>query len=213
MTKDKALKLALEALIGQGYYDTTQQREAIAAIKEALAQPEEDFCYCDDSISLQIVSGGAAVGGLYYRVKLKIDGEYVNYVKEQPEQEPDLTDADHKSYQEGHNAGVAHHKQAVGERVLIGWTPQELRQIKGMAHETQDVYRAMQAKIYEYERILREKNKEIAALNKTQLDQALERNFCSRCGKRLMGPLGPVSIHTCTPPNARTFDDYGNKIL
>jgi hypothetical protein len=40
-----------------------------------------------------------------------------------------------------------------------------------------------------------------------------ERNFCSRCGKRLLGPLGPVSIHTCTPPNARTFDDYGNKIV
>lgn len=118
-----------------------------------------------------------------------------------------------KSYQAGHNAGVAHHKQAMGERVLIGWTPQELRQIKGMAHETQDVYRAMQAKIYEYERILREKNKEIAALNKTQLDQALERNFCPRCGKRLLGPLGPVSIHTCCPPNARTFDDYGNKIV
>lgn len=40
-----------------------------------------------------------------------------------------------------------------------------------------------------------------------------ERNFCPRCGKRLMSALGPVSIHTCCPPNARTFDDYGNKIL
>jgi len=25
--------------------------------------------------------------------------------------------------------------------------------------------------------------------------------------------LGPVSIHTCTPPQGRTFDDYGNKIV
>jgi hypothetical protein len=61
---------------------------------QALAQPEEDFCYCDDSISLQIVSGGAAVGGLYYRVRLKIDGEYVDYVREQPEQEPVATKTD-----------------------------------------------------------------------------------------------------------------------
>ena len=124
-----------------------------------------------------------------------------------------LTEQERKSYQAGHNAGVAHHKQAMGERVLIGWTPQELKQIKGMTHDTRDVYYAMQDKVYEYERILREKNKEIAALNKTQLDQALERNFCHRCGKRLMSALGPVSLHTCTPPHARTFDDYGNKII
>jgi hypothetical protein len=52
-----------------------------------------------------------------------------------------------------------------------------------------------------------------AGVLETQLDQALERNFCPRCGKRLMSALGPVSLHTCTPPNARTFDDYGNKIV
>jgi len=53
-----------------------------------------------------------------------------------------------------------------------------------------------------------------AALYKTQPDLTdAERNFCPRCGKRLLGPPGPVSIHTCTPPNARTFDDYGNKIV
>ena len=52
-----------------------------------------------------------------------------------------------------------------------------------------------------------------AGVLETQLDQALERNFCHRCGKRLMSALGPVSIHTCTPPQGRTFDDYGNKIV
>jgi septal ring factor EnvC (AmiA/AmiB activator) len=41
---------------------------------------------------------------------------------------------------------------------------------------------------------------------------ALERNFCHRCGKRLMSALGPVSLHTCCPPQGRTFDDYGNKL-
>ena len=45
------------------------------------------------------------------------------------------------------------------------------------------------------------------------LAQPEERNFCPRCGKRLMSALGPVSIHTCCPPNGRTFDDYGNKIV
>ena len=35
----EALKLAEEALLGSGYYDTFQQRKALAAIREALAQP------------------------------------------------------------------------------------------------------------------------------------------------------------------------------
>jgi hypothetical protein len=59
MTKDEALKLALEALegvlddspkvldasISGGLYEVVQCRDAITAIKEALAQPEErNFC-------------------------------------------------------------------------------------------------------------------------------------------------------------------------
>jgi hypothetical protein len=52
-----------------------------------------------------------------------------------------------------------------------------------------------------------------AGVLETKLNQALERNFCHRCGKRLMSALGPVSIHTCTPPQGRTFDDYWNKIV
>jgi hypothetical protein len=51
-----------------------------------------------------------------------------------------------------------------------------------------------------------------AGVLETQLDQAKERNFCPRCGERLMSALGPVSLHTCCPPSARTFDDYGNKL-
>ena len=47
---------------------------------------------------------------------------------------------------------------------------------------------------------------------KSKIDQAKERNFCHRCGKRLHDALGPVSLHTCCPPNGRTFDDYGNKL-
>lgn len=37
----EALKLAEEALLGSGYYDTTQQRKALAAILEALAEQEK----------------------------------------------------------------------------------------------------------------------------------------------------------------------------
>ena len=59
MTKDEALKLALEALegvlddspkvldasIAGGLYEVVQCRDAITAIKEALAKPEErNFC-------------------------------------------------------------------------------------------------------------------------------------------------------------------------
>jgi hypothetical protein len=86
---------------------------------------------------------------------------------------------------------------------------------------------------------------EYAAETAMNIKQWSERNFCHRCGKRLMSALGPVSIHTCCPPSvptgwdnglsqdydkklgawfsekpnakeelrARTFDDYGNKIV
>ena len=45
MTKDEALKLALEALISayQGKDKTNQVTDAITAIKEALAQPEPNY--------------------------------------------------------------------------------------------------------------------------------------------------------------------------
>ena len=58
--------------------------EAIRAHLAAQPAPAEDFCYCDDDISLQMVSGGAAPEGLYGRVTLKIGDAYVNYVKAQP---------------------------------------------------------------------------------------------------------------------------------
>ena len=43
--------------------------------------------------------------------------QWVMPVSAQPAQEwPPLTDAQRRSYQKGHDAGVAHHKQAIGER-------------------------------------------------------------------------------------------------
>jgi len=52
MTKDEALKLALEALEAMQMYAAAERKglricdEAIAAIKEALAQPEQERYFC-----------------------------------------------------------------------------------------------------------------------------------------------------------------------
>lgn len=62
-----------------------QQADAVPA--------KEDFCYCNDEISLQIVSGGGAPEGLYGRVTLKISGEYVNYVRADSWQETPMARA------------------------------------------------------------------------------------------------------------------------
>ena len=42
----------------------------------------EDFCFCNNEVSLQSVSGGAAPEGYLGRVRLKINGEFVSYVRE-----------------------------------------------------------------------------------------------------------------------------------
>lgn len=62
-----------------------------AMLAAAPKPPVESFCYCDDEISLQMVSGGGAEEGLFGRITLKIDGEYVSYLREAPKppvQEP-----------------------------------------------------------------------------------------------------------------------------
>ena len=62
------------------------------AEQEPVAMPEhEDFCYCGNEISLQMVSGGAAPEGLYGRVTLKVGDKYVNYYAA-PVRTKDLTD-------------------------------------------------------------------------------------------------------------------------
>ena len=85
MTKDEALKLALEALIDARTNDDSlekwdRNKKAITVCEQALAA----------------------------------------------QQEPDLTDADRKTYQAGHNAGVAHHKQAT-KREWVGLTDEEVK--------------------------------------------------------------------------------------
>ncbi len=41
----------------------------------------------------------------------------------------------------------------------------------------------------------------IEALNDKVMQLMQERDFCSRCGKKLQGMAFPGGIHTCTPPN------------
>ena len=42
----------------------------------------EDYCFCNDSVSLQSVSGGGATEGYLGSVRLKIDGQFVTYKRE-----------------------------------------------------------------------------------------------------------------------------------
>lgn len=56
-----------------------------AANESTQRELEEDFCFCGDHVSLQMVSGGAAKEGYLGRITLKVDGEYVEYVKEERE--------------------------------------------------------------------------------------------------------------------------------
>jgi len=58
------------------------------AVADKLQESEQDFCFCHSGASLQMVSGGGAPEGYLGRVTLLIDGEYVDYVKAQPVQEP-----------------------------------------------------------------------------------------------------------------------------
>lgn len=41
----------------------------------------EDFCFCDNHVSLQSISGGLAPEGYLGSVRLNIDGEFVSYVR------------------------------------------------------------------------------------------------------------------------------------
>ena len=47
--------------------------------KKALQEPVEKFCFCDDTISLQMVSGVASPEGYSGKITLKIGEEYRNY--------------------------------------------------------------------------------------------------------------------------------------
>ena len=104
----QAAQQALEALIdAANVLSAPMFADAVDALKAALMQQAEpvawDPCFCHDGVSLQIVSGGAAPEGYLGKVTLLIDGEYVDYVKVQPEQQ-----AEPVGYWDGEFSGVSH---------------------------------------------------------------------------------------------------------
>jgi len=90
-----------------------------------------------------------------------------------------------------------------------------VEEMQRMAKRIGELERGIDFSSKAYE-ILSKHNDELVEIQreevKLKIAQAKERNFCHRCGKRLHDALGPVSIHTCCPPQGRTFDDYGNKL-
>ena len=118
------------------------------------------------------------------------------------------------------------------EQEPVGLDEDTLRDMAGSAFETA---MAFGISTDSFERLARDVNKRIVAAlaqpepeqepfkpdwlsyRQGKLDGAAEalaqpeqeRNFCPRCGKRLMGALGPVSIHTCCPPTTPTGWDNG----
>lgn len=163
MSKDEALKLALEALCvavepkkGKVYAREFEpidcfamHEQAITALREALAQPplpvqpeQEQPCYCGPAASLQMVSGGAAPEGYLGKVTLLIDGAYVDYVKAQPPlpvQKPDeLTIA--------YMSGLYDGKK---KRPWVGLTNEEIS-ATSKGHMVRSTYaRAIEAKLKE----------------------------------------------------------------
>ena len=67
--------------------DETVEQFVLSYVQALEQQQCEAFCFCDNDISLQSVSGGGASEGLYGRITLKIGSEFVSYVKEQPQVE------------------------------------------------------------------------------------------------------------------------------
>lgn len=86
--KDLTWKM-VESAVAAFRMDISPLEAMHAALTAALAAAPkaESFCYCDDEISLQMVSGGGAPEGLFGRLTLKINGEYVSYLREAPKAE------------------------------------------------------------------------------------------------------------------------------
>jgi hypothetical protein len=127
--------------------------EAVDALKEALAQPEQEpvawmFQHEETGrtmcVDAQQVEWGFEKGNPRLQ---KIGPLYTSPPK------PDLTDADRKTYQAGHNAGVAHHKQAT-KRKWVGLTFAEVNEIEQDGefwkdHTPLDFANAIEAKLKE----------------------------------------------------------------
>ena len=93
MTKDEALKLALEAFDSMIGRKPERVEQAITAIKEALAQPEQEPVAWVSTTELLVMRGNALGGAKEWRISLglvKQDGDVGLYTT--PPQRKPLTD-------------------------------------------------------------------------------------------------------------------------
>ena len=93
MTKDEALKLALEALIDLGADDYEGFGDVLDALEEALAQPEQEPVAWVSTTELLVMRGNALGGAKEWRISLglvKQDGDVGLYTT--PPQRKPLTD-------------------------------------------------------------------------------------------------------------------------
>jgi hypothetical protein len=147
MTKEReALKLALVALEEAHYkhehrQDTYKRGQAILTIEQALAQPR-------DSVEQEPVAkylGECNEGSLVHLYEEVAKGTPLYTTP--PKREP-LTDAERKTYQAGHNAGVAHHKQAI-KREWVGLSSFDMDDITSTTMDSTDAMLLTEAKLKE----------------------------------------------------------------
>jgi hypothetical protein len=134
----------IDALHHSQESESVDAQKAIADMGQALAQPEQKPVPDEDELSnglalalhdavlIRIGKDDEATRQAITRID-KLVAKYTSDANPPAAQRPlvwlpDLTDADRKTYQAGHNAGVAHHKQAT-KREWVGLTDEEMQAV------------------------------------------------------------------------------------
>ena len=142
MTKDEALKMALEALedLGMKHYESTGEvlyKETFSAIKEALAQPE-------------ITTGNILMDSYNAMQSMKVEGPrhvvcQCDKCKAQPEQKP-MHPQLKAMLEEYFDKCFA---ESAPQRTWVGLTDEEISELIRATHNTGSFVRAIEAKLKE----------------------------------------------------------------
>jgi len=212
----EALKLALEALqfalhvgfdessesqIKKGTKAGQKHRQAITAIKEALAAPVQELDEYDAGLLNDYGGGNVEWWQDYIRYELGCAYEHYKEQLTTPPAQPapvqelyiapglsTLTHSDNCRYwddSEFCTCGAAeyHELSYWKTKALAAQPTQDLSRLKPFIHGLGQA-------------ILQELMTTPPAAQPAQEPH----NFCPRCGKRLEGVLGQLQVHTCTPP-------------